>query len=163
MDALVLNDDGNVLDALGLACRAALANTRIPRVDLVAGENGEEPELELDDDMDNAVLLDITAVPVMVSVSQVGAAGHTQGQSAVATLPLPLVPQLASTRWVLMALLHTPCFTTAFPTSAPMLASWLQVGHEGVMDMSLQEEACASATLHVAVSGAQQHQRHSAE
>ncbi len=32
VDALVLNDDGNVLGALSLAARAALATTRIPKV-----------------------------------------------------------------------------------------------------------------------------------
>eukprot|EP00798_Chlamydomonas_sp_ICE-L_P007953 gene7953-1169_t len=70
VDALVLNDDGNVLGALGMACWAALANTRIPHVELVAGEGDEEPELELDDDMDNAMQLDVSGIPVMVSVSQ---------------------------------------------------------------------------------------------
>ncbi len=71
VDALVLNDDGNVLDALSLACYAALANTRIPRVEIVAGENGEEPEIELDDDMDNSLKLELHSVPVIVSVAQV--------------------------------------------------------------------------------------------
>ena len=73
VDALVLNDDGNVLDALSLACLAALANTRIPRVEIVAGENGEDPEIELDDDMDNSVRLDLQGLPVITSVAQVSA------------------------------------------------------------------------------------------
>ena len=75
VDALVLNDDGNVLDALSLACLAALANTRIPRVEIVAGENGEDPEIELDDDMDNSVRLDLQGLPVITSVAQVSAEG----------------------------------------------------------------------------------------
>ena len=72
IDALVLNDDGNVLDALSLACYAALANTRVPKVDLVSGENGEEPELELDDDMENSISLEVQGLPIITSVAQVG-------------------------------------------------------------------------------------------
>lgn len=71
MDALVLNDDGNVLDALCLAARAALANTLIPHVRVVAGEGGEAPELELDDDAGSSTPLDVSGVPLLVSVSQV--------------------------------------------------------------------------------------------
>ncbi|KAG1674611.1 hypothetical protein FOA52_001860 [Chlamydomonas sp. UWO 241] len=95
VDALVLNDDGNVLCALSLASLAALANTRIPGVEIVQGEDNDEPEIELDDDMDNATTLELGGVPVIVSVSQVGAAS--------------------------------------------------------VLDLSLAEEACARAALHVAV------------
>ena len=51
---------------------AALANTRIPHIELTMGEDGEEPELELDDDMSNSVALDLQRVPLIVSVSQVG-------------------------------------------------------------------------------------------
>ena len=72
IDALVLNDDGNVLDALSLACYAALANTRVPKVDIIAGENGEEPELELDDDMENSVSLEMHNIPIIASVVKVG-------------------------------------------------------------------------------------------
>ncbi|MEW5309487.1 MAG: hypothetical protein WDW38_001374 [Sanguina aurantia] len=72
VDALVLNDDGNVLDALCLAARAALANTHIPHVRVVAGEGGEAPELELDDDDGSSTPLDVSGVPLLVSVSQVG-------------------------------------------------------------------------------------------
>lgn len=71
IDALVLNDDGNVLDALSLACYAALANTRVPKVEIVAGENGEEPELELDDDVDSCIPLELQGLPIITSVSQV--------------------------------------------------------------------------------------------
>ena len=48
-DALVLNADGSVLDALSVAARAALADARIPKVTAVAGPNPDDPaELELD-------------------------------------------------------------------------------------------------------------------
>ena len=54
-----------------LACMAALANTRIPHIELTMAEDGEEPELELDDDMSNSVALDLQRLPLIVSVSQV--------------------------------------------------------------------------------------------
>eukprot|EP00955_Chlamydomonas_euryale_P019917 212519-Chlamydomonas_euryale.AAC.1 len=76
VDALVLNDDGNVLSALSLAALAALADTRVPAVSIAEGGDGGgagagEPELELDDDMDAATRLELGGVPVVVSVSQV--------------------------------------------------------------------------------------------
>ena len=71
VDALVLNDDGNVLGALSLATMAALANTRLPKVDVIMGADGEEPEIEVDGDMDNSVPLGISQVPVVVPLSLV--------------------------------------------------------------------------------------------
>lgn len=72
MDALVLNDDGNVLGALSLAALAALTDTKIPRVSILAGENGEEPEIELDDDPESSERLDLRHVSAIVSVCQIG-------------------------------------------------------------------------------------------
>ncbi|DBA92888.1 hypothetical protein WJX77_008146 [Trebouxia sp. C0004] len=73
VDALVLNMDGNVSDALSIATRAALSDTSIPSVEVQAAEDpNDEPELEVLDD--NAVMLDITNVPILLSVSQVGQA-----------------------------------------------------------------------------------------
>ena len=54
-----------------MATLAALNNTRIPHVEIVAGENGEEPEIELDDDTDNSISLELQGLPVIVSVAQV--------------------------------------------------------------------------------------------
>ena len=74
VDALVLNDDGNVLGAISLAALAALSDTKIPRVSILAGENGEEPEIELDDDLENCQRLELKYASAIVSVSQVGSA-----------------------------------------------------------------------------------------
>eukprot|EP00877_Chromochloris_zofingiensis_P009370 jgi/Chrzof1/4687/Cz14g22240.t1 len=71
IDCLVLNDDGSVLDALSLAARAALAVTRLPKVDVSMGEEGDVPEVEVSDDR-GSTPLNISGVPVMVTVSQVG-------------------------------------------------------------------------------------------
>uniref|UniRef100_A0A7S0UKW6 Ribosomal RNA-processing protein 42 n=1 Tax=Polytomella parva TaxID=51329 RepID=A0A7S0UKW6_9CHLO len=77
VDGLVLNDDGNVLDALSLAAFMALQDTRIPHVSVAAGAGGgasdddAEPELELDDDPEHCVRLDMARVPVVVTVGLV--------------------------------------------------------------------------------------------
>jgi exosome complex component RRP42 len=72
VDALVLNVGGNLLDAVSIAAKAALGNTRIPKVEIVADEEGGEAEIELDDDPESAVPVDTTRVPLVVTVSQVG-------------------------------------------------------------------------------------------
>ena len=72
VDALVLNRGGNLLDAISIAAKAALGNTRIPKVDIVADEEGGEAEIELDDDPESAVPVDTTRVPLVITVSQVG-------------------------------------------------------------------------------------------
>lgn len=69
VDALVLNDGGNVLDALSIASLAALRSTRVPKVKVTQGSSDDGPELELEDD---TVAMDTAAAPVIVSVSQVG-------------------------------------------------------------------------------------------
>lgn len=71
IDGVVLNDGGNVLDALSYACKAALASTRIPKVDIQMGEDGEEPEISIDGDTSSLIQLDASKAPVFVTVSQV--------------------------------------------------------------------------------------------
>ncbi len=57
--------------ALG-GVQAALQNTRIPLVEVGATEDpDEEPELELDDDPANAKQVDVSRVPIIVTVCQV--------------------------------------------------------------------------------------------
>eukprot|EP00882_Tetradesmus_deserticola_P005713 GHRQ01006015.1.p1 GENE.GHRQ01006015.1~~GHRQ01006015.1.p1 ORF type:complete len:283 (+),score=101.25 GHRQ01006015.1:153-1001(+) len=70
VDALVLNDGGNVLDALSIAARAALALTRVYKVEVSMNED-DEPEVELSGEREGAPL-DASNVPVIVTVSQVG-------------------------------------------------------------------------------------------
>jgi len=73
VDALVLDIDGAAIDAVSMAVKLALADARIPRVELVYGDQpGAEPELEVDDDPDNAVRLDVVNVPVILSVCRLG-------------------------------------------------------------------------------------------
>ncbi|BAU03492.1 hypothetical protein VIGAN_UM117300, partial [Vigna angularis var. angularis] len=51
IDGLVVSSDGNLLDALGAAIKAALCNTGIPRVQVAAGaSNDEQPEVDVSDE-----------------------------------------------------------------------------------------------------------------
>jgi exosome complex component RRP42 len=73
VDALVLNAEGSLLDALSIAVKAALADTKIPKVTAVAGPGAEDPmELELDDDPEECARLDVAGVPLIVSLTRVG-------------------------------------------------------------------------------------------
>lgn len=75
IDALILDLDGAALDATSVAIKAALSDARIPKVDVVQGESPEdEPEYELDDDPDQAVRLDVTRLPLAMSVCLLGSA-----------------------------------------------------------------------------------------
>ncbi|PSC67545.1 exosome complex component RRP42 [Micractinium conductrix] len=73
LDALLLNIGGNLHDALSVAAKAALADARIPRVDVVPGEDPtEEPDYEVDDDPSTAQRLEAGGLPISVTVSQIG-------------------------------------------------------------------------------------------
>eukprot|EP00898_Chlorokybus_atmophyticus_P005515 jgi/Chlat1/5965/Chrsp4S00484 len=47
VDAIILHADGNLLDALSICAKAALSDTRIPKVEVTAAEDGGEGELEV--------------------------------------------------------------------------------------------------------------------
>jgi len=80
VDALVLSRGaGALVDAVGIAVRAALATTRLPRVEVLEAESGdgaaaseEDLELEVDDDPEAARLFNASGVPVCVTLSRVG-------------------------------------------------------------------------------------------
>jgi len=92
VDALVLNAEGSLLDALSIAVKAALADTKIPKVTAVAGPGAEDPmELELEDDPEECARLDVA-----------GGASHT----AHALLPAPTHPPPAAAGHSLCAALQ---------------------------------------------------------
>ncbi|KHN00660.1 Exosome complex component RRP42 [Glycine soja] len=63
--------DGNLLDALGAAIKAALSNTGIPRVEVAAGtSNDEHPEVDVSDE--EFLQFDTSRVPVIVTLTKVG-------------------------------------------------------------------------------------------
>ncbi|XP_050204220.1 uncharacterized protein LOC126654426 [Mercurialis annua] len=71
VDGLVISSDGNLLDALGAAIKAALSNTGIPKVNVAAGGSGDEqPEVDISDE--EFLQFDTSAVPVIVTLLKVG-------------------------------------------------------------------------------------------
>lgn len=59
---------------MDISLQAALADTRIPLVEVTPGDDPQgEPELELDDDPSRASRVDVSRAPLLVTVAQVGA------------------------------------------------------------------------------------------
>ncbi|PIA59211.1 hypothetical protein AQUCO_00400233v1 [Aquilegia coerulea] len=71
IDGLVVSSDGNLLDALGAAIKAALSNTGIPKVNVAVGASAdEEPEVDISDE--EFLQFDTSGVPVIVTLTKVG-------------------------------------------------------------------------------------------
>ncbi|KAJ9702697.1 hypothetical protein PVL29_004430 [Vitis rotundifolia] len=71
IDGLVVSSDGNLLDALGAAIKAALTNTGIPKVEVAVGASGDGlPEVDISDD--EYLQFDTSGVPVIVTLTKVG-------------------------------------------------------------------------------------------
>ncbi|CAI0378018.1 unnamed protein product [Linum tenue] len=71
IDSLVISSDGNLLDALGASIKAALANTAIPKVNISAAASADEqPEVDISDE--EFLQFDTSAVPVIITLTQVG-------------------------------------------------------------------------------------------
>ncbi|XP_078608298.1 exosome complex component RRP42-like [Branchiostoma floridae x Branchiostoma japonicum] len=71
VDVLVLECGGNLFDAVSLAVKAALFNTRIPTVVVTADDEGQQ-EIELSDDPYDVKRLDVDNVPLIVTLSKIG-------------------------------------------------------------------------------------------
>ncbi|KAJ3684615.1 hypothetical protein LUZ61_013779 [Rhynchospora tenuis] len=67
IDALVISSDGNLLDSLAAAIKAALSNTGLPNVVLGASPE-EQPEVDISDEE----FLHTSSVPVIVTLTKVG-------------------------------------------------------------------------------------------
>ncbi|XP_078432128.1 3'-5'-exoribonuclease family protein [Wolffia australiana] len=68
IDGLVVSSDGNLLDALAAAVKAALTNTGIPKVDVANAE--DQPEVNISDE--EFMQFDTSAVPVVVTLTKIG-------------------------------------------------------------------------------------------
>ncbi|KAK2836706.1 hypothetical protein Q7C36_014575 [Tachysurus vachellii] len=71
VDVLLLQCDGNLFDTMSIAIKAALFNTRIPRVHISEGEEGGK-EIELSDDPYDCMRLSVEHVPCIVTLSKIG-------------------------------------------------------------------------------------------
>ncbi|CAM9972971.1 unnamed protein product, partial [Ectocarpus sp. 12 AP-2014] len=75
VDILVLQADGNLLDASSFAAYTALNTARIPKVTPLVGEGGIYDDFEISSEIDDAVAIKgATNVPVCLTMSRVG--GH---------------------------------------------------------------------------------------
>nr|URM60719.1 SAP family protein [Gymnema sylvestre] len=71
IDGLVVSSDGNLLDALGAAIKAALSNTGIPKVQVALGvSSDEQPEVDISDE--EFLQFDTSRFPVIVTLTKVG-------------------------------------------------------------------------------------------
>jgi len=70
-DILILECGGNLFDAVSLAVKAALHNTRVPRV-TGAEMDGGQVDLTLSDDPHDCWRLDVTSAPLMVTLCKIG-------------------------------------------------------------------------------------------
>ncbi|GBP88680.1 Exosome complex component RRP42 [Eumeta japonica] len=71
VDILILESGGNLCDAVSVAVKAALFNTRIPFVK-VALMDGGNIDLQLSDDPYDCKLLDIGSAPLLVTLCKIG-------------------------------------------------------------------------------------------
>ncbi|KAJ8538674.1 hypothetical protein K7X08_029970 [Anisodus acutangulus] len=71
VDCLVISSDGNLLDALGAAIKAALSNTGIPRVQVrEAASSDEQADVDVSDE--EYLQFDTNGVPVIVTLTKAG-------------------------------------------------------------------------------------------
>lgn len=71
IDCLVISSDGNLLDALGAAIKAALSNTGIPRVQVhEAASSDEQADVDVSDE--EFLQFDTSGIPVIVTLTKVG-------------------------------------------------------------------------------------------
>ncbi|KAF3607064.1 hypothetical protein DY000_02051188 [Brassica cretica] len=72
IDGLVISSDGNLLDALSAAIKAALTNTALPKVQVSAEvADDEQPEIDISDE--EYQQFDTSSVPIIVTLTKVGA------------------------------------------------------------------------------------------
>nr|XP_058144795.1 exosome complex component RRP42 isoform X3 [Dasypus novemcinctus] len=71
VDVLLLECGGNLFDAISIAVKAALFNTRIPRVRVLEDEEGSK-DIELSDDPYDCIRLNVENVPCIVTLCKIG-------------------------------------------------------------------------------------------
>uniref|UniRef100_A0A803V3F6 Exosome component 7 n=1 Tax=Ficedula albicollis TaxID=59894 RepID=A0A803V3F6_FICAL len=71
VDVLLLECGGNIFDAISIAVKAALFNTRIPKVRVLEDEEGTK-EIELSDDPYDCIRLNVDEVPCIITLSKIG-------------------------------------------------------------------------------------------
>lgn len=72
VDVVVLECGGNLMDSVSIAVKAALSDTKVPRVRVRIDAETEVKDVELSDDPHDCLTLDITNVPLVVTTSKIG-------------------------------------------------------------------------------------------
>lgn len=73
IDALLLDIDGSYIDTVSVAFKAALFDAKIPKIELIQGQNLEgEPEYEVDDDPECCVSIDTSKIPIYLRICRIG-------------------------------------------------------------------------------------------
>ena len=71
VDLLVLQMDGDPLDACSIATYVALNCTKIPKVEIFLGESGSPEDFEVNGDLGEALSLQALNIPICISSSKV--------------------------------------------------------------------------------------------
>ena len=71
VDLLVLQMDGNPLDACSIATHIALNCTKIPKVQIFLGESGKPEDFEVNGDLGESISLNAKSIPICVSSAKV--------------------------------------------------------------------------------------------
>lgn len=72
VDVLVLDSDGNLFDAISIATRAALFNTKIPKIELEPGDAPGQMEIVISDDPLENTRINVENVPICVTLTKIG-------------------------------------------------------------------------------------------
>lgn len=93
VDILILQADGDPLDACSIASFVALHCTKIPKVELSMGEYDKFEDFEISGDLADAVPLKVGNLPITVTLSKIGDAmilDPSSSESACATCSLTI-------------------------------------------------------------------------
>eukprot|EP01083_Nonionella_stella_P081671 225118_1 len=71
IDAVITRYGGSIFDAIILAARAALKNTRVPKV-TIHSEEGDDLDFEVNDDAAETSSIDVNQVPLSATLSKIG-------------------------------------------------------------------------------------------
>ena len=141
----MLEVGGNIIDAVSIAVKAALASTRIPKLS-VTHVDGGEPEIEIVDSVGSAGydVVDVSSAPIIVTLARIG--NHCivdpspeEEQCSIASVLVSVSP---SGHISTVRKLGVGSFHASTVMSAISLAS--QVGveiHEALSNKIKQEEA----------------------
>ncbi|KAL6557664.1 hypothetical protein OROMI_018014 [Orobanche minor] len=152
IDGLVVSSDGNVLDVLGAAIKAALSNTAIPKVQVAANApSDEQPEVDVSNE--EFLQFDTSGVPVIITLTKAGrAVSGTNGHRSRHQIFLHLHPQLLYISPAAMLLnARISARLCAKQRDALVLGVASGVGRHYIVDATTEEESQMSSAISVSL------------